>query len=86
MKRPTLVWLESSYSAVPGYSDYRALQGTGTYNVISFERTVNLAGRGAAGYNVGYTCAHKRMRLGLVKTLDEAKLLAQTHADKARRK
>ena len=87
MKRPTLVWLESSYSAVPGYSDYRALQGTGTYNVISFERTVNLAGRGAAGYNVGYTCAHKsghkRMRLGLVKTLDEAKALAQTHADKA---
>jgi hypothetical protein len=25
---------------------------------------------------------HKRVRLGLVKTLDEAKALAQTHADK----
>jgi hypothetical protein len=90
MKRPTLLWLESKHSAVPGHSDYRALQDIGTYNVISFERTVKLAGRGAGGYNVGYTrphkSGHKRMRVGLVKTLDEAKALAQRHADKARRK
>ena len=89
MKCPTLIWLESSIAPFP-VQRLPGTQGTGTYNVISFERTVNLAGRGAGGYNVGYTrphkSGHKRMRLGLVKTLDEAKALAQTHADKARRK
>jgi len=90
MKRPTLIWLESKHSAVPGHNDYRALQDAGTYNVIAFERTVNVAGRGLAGYNVAYTrpqkSGQKRTRLGLVKTLDEAKAMAQTHADKMRRK